>query len=84
MLKADVKFWWNGTKNLMENDGTPIKWEVFKGAFYEKYFPGSMRNAKELEFMQLRQGGKSIAEYIAKFEELCKFSTIYQGNPNEC
>ena len=43
----------------------------------------SFRNAKELEFMQLRQGGKSIAEYTAKFEELCKFSTIYQGNPNE-
>ena len=22
-------------------------------------------------------------EYTAKFEELCKFSTIYQENPNE-
>ena len=33
--------------------------------------------------MQLRQRRKSIAEYTAKFEELCKFSTIYQGNPNE-
>ena len=33
--------------------------------------------------MQLRQGRKSINEYTAKFEELCKFSTIYQGNPNE-
>ena len=67
----------------MENDGTPINWEVFKMAFYEKYFPASDRNAKELEFLQLSQGGKSIAEYTTKFEELCKFSTIYQGNPNE-
>ena len=33
--------------------------------------------------MQLRQGGKSIVEFTAKVEELCKFSTIYQGNPNE-
>ena len=24
-----------------------------------------------------------MSEYIAKFEELCKFSTIYQQNPNE-
>ena len=24
-----------------------------------------------------------VSEYIAKFEELCKFSTIYQKNPNE-
>ena len=68
----------------MENDGTHINWEVFKTAFYEKYFLASIRNAMELEFMQLQQGGKSIVEYTTKFEELCKFSTIYQGNPNEC
>ena len=24
-----------------------------------------------------------MSEYIAKFEELCKFSTIYQHNPDE-
>ena len=37
-----------------------------------------------MEFMKLRQGRKSIAEYIATFKELSKFSMIYQGNPNEC
>ena len=77
MLKADPMFWWNGTKNLLENDRTPINYEIFNMTFYEKYFPTSVRNAKELEFMQLRQGWKSIVEYTAKFEELCKFSTIY-------
>ena len=45
--------------------------------FYEKYFPASMRNAKELEFMNLRQGTMNVAEYTVKFEELCKLSTIY-------
>ena len=67
----------------MENDSKPINWKAFKTTFYENYFPASIRNAKELEFMQLRHGGKSIAEYTTKFEELCKFSTIYQDNPNE-
>ena len=42
-----------------------------------------MRNTKDLEFISLRQGTMSVAEYTAKFEELCKFSTIYQGNPDE-
>ena len=51
--------------------------------FYEKYFPSSVRNAKELEFMSLRQGTMNVAEYTAKFEEQCKFSTIYQRNPDE-
>ena len=43
--------------------------------FYEKYFPASKRNAKELEFMRLQQGNMSLSEYTAKFDELCKFST---------
>ena len=51
--------------------------------FYEKYFPASIRNAKELEFMSLHKGFMNVAEYTAKFEELCKFSMIYQGNPDE-
>ena len=42
-----------------------------------------VRNAKEMEFWRLYQGGMSIAEYTAKFEELCKFSTIYERNPDE-
>ena len=33
--------------------------------------------------MQLCQEGRSTSEYIAKFEELCKFSTIYQWNLDE-
>ena len=33
--------------------------------------------------MQLRQGKSSVSKYIAKFEELCKFSTIYQRNSDE-
>ena len=83
MLEADVEFWWNGLKRLLEESQADITWEVFKDAFYQKYFPASVRNAKELEFMQLRQGGRNVLEYIAKVEELCKFSTIYQQNPDE-
>ena len=52
-------------------------------AFYKKYFPISIRNAKEMEFLRLCQGGMSIAKYTAKFEELCKFLMIYQRNPDE-
>ena len=58
-------------------------WDVIKMTFYEKYFPIFVGNAKEMEFLRLYQGGMSIAEYTAKFEELCKFSTIYQRNSDE-
>ena len=38
MLKLDTEFRWNNIKNLMESDETQINWEVFKMAFYKKYF----------------------------------------------
>ena len=53
MLEAEAEFWWNSLKWLIEESQTNISWEVFKDAFYQKYFPTSVQNAKELEFMQL-------------------------------
>lgn len=53
MLEANAEFWWVGAKRLLEEAQTLITWEVFIGAFYEKYFPASMKNAKELEFLKL-------------------------------
>ena len=83
MLEADAEFWWNGIKRLLEESQVEITLDIFKEAFYQKYFLVSVQNAKELEFMQLCQGNSNVSEYIAKFEELYKFSTIYQRNPNE-
>ena len=53
ILEVDVEFWWTSARRLLESSQTDITWEVFKDAFYQKYFPASVRNAKELEFMQL-------------------------------
>ena len=53
MLEVDTEFQWNGVRWLLEESQTKITWDVFRNAFYQKYFPASVRNAKELEFMQL-------------------------------
>ena len=82
MLETNMEFWWTGARRLLEGSQTDISWEVFKEALYQKYFPAFVRNAKVLKFMQLQQGGTSVWEYIAKFKELCKFSTICQRNPD--
>ena len=83
MLKGDAEFWWKGVKGLLDGDGVQISWNRFKTCFYEKYFPQSVRDAKEQEFLNLRQGGMTLADYTAKFENLCKFSSIYKRNPDE-
>ena len=56
MLEADTKFWQNGVGRLLQESQVVITWNMFKDAFYHKYFPTSVQNAKELEFMQLCQG----------------------------
>ncbi|WJX17749.1 hypothetical protein P8452_07626 [Trifolium repens] len=36
-----------------------------------------MRNRKVVEFMELKQGNLSVAEYATKFEDLCRFCPHY-------
>lgn len=36
--------------------------------FVEKYFPEDVRSKKEIEFLELKQGNLTIAEYAAKSE----------------
>ncbi|QHO25224.1 uncharacterized protein DS421_12g379180 [Arachis hypogaea] len=82
-LQGEAQYWWQGTRCILQPDGATIPWEVFRTEFYKKYFPNSARNAKELELMQLKQGHMTVAEYTSKFEELCRFSRIYQGAPED-
>ncbi|KAL4371732.1 hypothetical protein AHAS_Ahas06G0195200 [Arachis hypogaea] len=58
-----------------------ITWALFEEAFYKKYFHGSLREAREFELLQLKQGSMTIVEYTSKFEELCRSSRISQGTP---
>ena len=41
-----------------------------------EYFPDSVRYAKEVEFLQLTQGDKSVAEYAERFKHLGRFYTM--------
>ncbi|XP_028220276.1 uncharacterized protein LOC114401897 [Glycine soja] len=43
-----------------------------RGCFLEKYFPKDVRNKNEMEFLELKQGNMTVAEYAAKFEELVR------------
>ncbi|XP_042505598.1 uncharacterized protein LOC122082187 [Macadamia integrifolia] len=50
-----------------------LTWEHFKVAFYN-YFPDSVRERKETEFMELKQGSNSVLEYRQDFEKLFFFA----------
>ncbi|XP_027927570.1 uncharacterized protein LOC114184459 [Vigna unguiculata] len=44
--------------------------------FLSEYFPNSVRYAKEVEFLQLTQRNKSVADYAKKFKHLNRFYTL--------
>jgi len=76
MLTEEAEHWWMSMKSIMEERGEPVTWEAFRGKFLLEYFPDSVRYAKEVEFLQLTQGGKSIADYAEKFKHLNRFYTL--------
>ena len=83
ILKGEAKNWWKNTKERMVHQGTPLTWENFKEAFLDKYFPHNVRNQKEAEFLQLKQGNMTVGQYVAKFEELARFSRYLKNHPDE-
>ncbi|XP_015964546.1 uncharacterized protein LOC107488329 [Arachis duranensis] len=82
-LAGEAQYWWQGTRRLLQHGDVVIPWDAFRTEFYKKYFPNSVRTAKELELLQLKQGQMSIVEYTNKFKELCRFSRICQGAPRD-
>ncbi|XP_020219629.1 uncharacterized protein LOC109802622 [Cajanus cajan] len=78
MLVREVEYWWRGTRQMLESRGVVVDWECFRRVFLEKYFPDSIRYAKEMEFMRLYQGNMTISEYAMKFEHLARFLALVE------
>src|SRR3954463_5199529 len=81
MLAKEADDWWLETRRRLEAHGEEITWIAFRMEFLRKYFPEDVRGKKEIEFLELKQGNKSVVEYAAKFGELAKFYQYYDG-PN--
>lgn len=73
MLSEEAECWWDNVRHRFEANGKMITQVVFKGAFLEKYFPVDVRGKKEVEFLELKQGNMTVADYASKFEELSRF-----------
>ncbi|KAL8155679.1 hypothetical protein AgCh_000906 [Apium graveolens] len=74
-LKNEANYWWESTRAL-EGEG-PVSWTRFTELFLEKHFPDGLRNQLEVEFLELKQGERSVLEYEAKFTELARLVPEY-------
>ncbi|XP_014498271.1 uncharacterized protein LOC106759558 [Vigna radiata var. radiata] len=76
LLTGEARHWWSNMKMLLEDSNTHISWEDFKDKFYEEYYPDIVRFAKEVEFLQLIQGGMTVSEHTNKFKHFVRFYTM--------
>jgi len=76
MLTGDAEHWWSSTRSMLEERDELVTWETLMERFLSEYFPDSIRYAKEVEFLQLTQGGKTMTEYAERFKHLSCFYTL--------
>ncbi|XP_073129104.1 uncharacterized protein [Henckelia pumila] len=81
MMKDDAALWWEGAVRGV-NPQT-LTWEEFKRMFFAKYFTEDVRSRMIREFMSLRQGDKTVVEYIKQFERGCHFVPLIADNAQE-
>ncbi|XP_017405444.1 uncharacterized protein LOC108318958 [Vigna angularis] len=84
LLTGEESHWWASMRAILTDAQNPITWEVFQSKFYEEYFPDSVRFAKEVEFLQLVQGGMSVSEYTNKFKHLVRFNMMATSEEWQC
>ncbi|KAH0636401.1 hypothetical protein KY289_036316 [Solanum tuberosum] len=73
-LKEVAQIWFNHWKEERVVDVDLLKWERFKSAFLDRFFPLKMREAKVLEMINIRQGNMSVKEYSLKFTQLSMYA----------
>ena len=73
MLEGDADQWWKTARTVLGAGNQQVTWEKFVTVFYEKYFPESVRDQKEIEFLELEQIN-SVTEYEVKFTSLSRFA----------
>ncbi|XP_043687568.1 uncharacterized protein LOC122638783 [Telopea speciosissima] len=76
-LRGDVDAWWRSSKEHFWAKYPNATWAQFTEAFLENYFSRNFREKKEIEFMSLIQGSKSVLEYQQAFEEYFYFAPTH-------
>ncbi|XP_016667543.1 uncharacterized protein [Gossypium hirsutum] len=72
LLKKEVYNWWETVEVIVPKE--KLTWEFFQNEFKKKYVGKRYLDKKKKEFLDLRQGNKSVAEYEREFVYLSKYA----------
>ena len=70
-LTGHAQSWWDTTRALLP-PGEVVSWEDFKIKFRKRHVPTGLLSIMREKFLQLRQGGMSVMEYLDKFTTLAR------------
>src|SRR6266542_1673022 len=68
---------WYATFMAMQPHGYQITWPELRQAFRAHYILASLMKLKLREFLALKQGGKSVMEYMQAFNHLAQYATTH-------
>ena len=74
-LEGEARVWWRWART--SRDLEVMTWAEFQELFMGKYFPETARHAKAQEFLELKQGARTVMDYVARFIELARFADDY-------
>ena len=58
----------------MQPKGDLPTWNEFKAAFREAHIPDGVMVIKQQQFLALKQGKKTVTEYLHKFNSLARYA----------
>ncbi|GAB2272517.1 hypothetical protein Dimus_038980 [Dionaea muscipula] len=73
LLRGSALQWWRTTLRMLAPNDEVVAWDQFETAFYDKYFPRSVRESKETQFLSLVQASMFVADYDTQFTALSRF-----------
>jgi hypothetical protein len=68
-LRGDASAWWANYTATCPTD-YQVPWAEFRNAFHAYYIPTGVMRKKRQEFMDLKQGGRSVHDYSKQFNHL--------------
>jgi hypothetical protein len=80
MLQGQAEIWWRSLLRTTFEGYVNISWKEFLDAFQDKYFPMHIRDAKEIEFMELKQDSRTVMDYEDKFSALGRYAPHIYGD----
>ncbi|KAA0025924.1 putative polyprotein [Cucumis melo var. makuwa] len=77
LLQKEAEGWW---KSILarHSDAHTLDWQTFRGILKNKYYPSTYCEAKRDEFLGLKQGSLSVAEYERKYIELSRYANLVE------